>query len=132
MSFETLKVAELRDVAEYFGVELDGTTHKADIIAAIEADGVTWDQYVALTPDAREQEATDVLDLFNATEPVLTPGQTVLVRMVRANPHYETFGHVFTKTHPFVVMSKKEAQKIFDNEEGFRVATPKEVEEYYS
>jgi hypothetical protein len=29
-------------------------------------------------------------------------------------------------------MNKDEAQKIFDKEEGFRLATPKEVQEYYN
>jgi hypothetical protein len=41
-------------------------------------------------------------------------------------------GHTFTKDHPFVAMNKDKAQEIFDKEEGFRLATPKEVQEYYN
>jgi hypothetical protein len=29
-------------------------------------------------------------------------------------------------------MDKEDAQEIFDKEEGFRLATPKEVQEYYN
>jgi len=29
-------------------------------------------------------------------------------------------------------MNKEDAQEIFDKEEGFRLATPKEVQEYYN
>lgn len=56
----------------------------------------------------------------------------ILVKMDRQNPHYEVCGKVFTKDHPFVLMSEVEAQRIFDTEHGFRVATPREASEYYS
>ena len=41
-------------------------------------------------------------------------------------------GFTFTKEHPFIAMSNEAAQAIFDKEEGFRLATPKEVQEYYN
>jgi hypothetical protein len=41
-------------------------------------------------------------------------------------------GHTFTSEHPFVAMDDKDAQAIFDKEEGFRLATPKEVQEFYN
>jgi hypothetical protein len=41
-------------------------------------------------------------------------------------------GQRFTKEHPFVAMDKDTAQAIFDKEEGFRLATPAEVQEFYS
>ena len=41
-------------------------------------------------------------------------------------------GFTFTKQHPFVAMNKDNAQAIFDKEEGFRLATPKEVQDFYS
>jgi len=56
----------------------------------------------------------------------------VLVKMERHNPSYQTYGHTFTREHPFIAMSEKDAQLIFDNEEGFRMATPKEVQDFYS
>ena len=42
MSFETLKIAELKKIAEDFGVEIDGLKNKTDIIAALSEEGVTW------------------------------------------------------------------------------------------
>ena len=41
-------------------------------------------------------------------------------------------GFTFTKEHPFVAMSSEAAQEIFDKEEGFRLATPREVQDFYS
>jgi hypothetical protein len=41
-------------------------------------------------------------------------------------------GVTFTKEHPFVAVSEDIAQEIFDKEEGFRLASPREVQEYYS
>jgi hypothetical protein len=41
-------------------------------------------------------------------------------------------GHTFTKEHPFVAMKEDDAQAIFDKEDGFRIATPKEVQEFYN
>ena len=51
--------------------------------------------------------------------------------MTRANARYDILKHTFTKDHPFVAMSEDDAQKIFDKEEGFRLATPKEVQDFY-
>ena len=45
MSFQTLKVAELRKVAEDFAVDTDGLKNKADIVAALAEEGVTWSVY---------------------------------------------------------------------------------------
>ena len=57
---------------------------------------------------------------------------SVLVRMTRANFRYDIMGYTFTKEHPFVAMKEEDAQEIFDREEGFRMATPREVQEYYN
>lgn len=56
----------------------------------------------------------------------------ILVKMDRQNSYYEVGGKVFTRDHPFVLLSEDEAQAIFDTEWGFRVATPREAAEYYS
>lgn len=56
----------------------------------------------------------------------------VLVKMERQNPHYEVAGKIFTREHPFVLMSEDEADQIFMLEEGFRLATGREAAEYYS
>jgi hypothetical protein len=132
MSFDTLKVKELKEIAENFAVDTDGLKNKADIIAALAEEGVTWSVYqdtIKNIEDSKE-EADEVL-------PRLDPNQKldedmVLVRMDRPNYRYDALGFTFTKEHPFVAMKPDEAQEIFDKEEGFRLATPREVQEYYN
>ena len=71
----------------------------------------------------------EILPRFN---PDAQPENTVLVRMTRENYRYDVIGFTFTKEHPFIAMTEENAQEIFDKEEGFRLATPKEVQEYYN
>lgn len=130
MSFDTLKVTELKKIAEDFAVDTDGLKNKKDIIAALAEEGVTYSVY-SKTLDAIEEaaEEIEVLPKFDLNS---QPENTVLVRMTRANFRYDSMGYTFTQDHPFVAMSEDDAQKIFDNEEGFRLATPKEVQEFYN
>ena len=135
MSFETLKVAELRKVAEEFAVDTDGLKTKADIIATLAEEGVTWSVYQKTIKDIEKaadefgDDSEEILPRFN---PNAQPEDTVLVRMTRENFRYDILGFTFTKEHPFVAMTEDNAQEIFDKEEGFRLATPKEVQEYYA
>ena len=135
MSFETLKVAELRKVAEDFAVDTDGLKNKADIVAALAEEGVTWSVYQKTVEDIKKssdefsEEAEEILPRFNLD---YQPENTMLVRMTRENHRYDILNFTFTKEHPFVAMTSDDAQEIFDKEEGFRIATPKEVQEYYA
>jgi len=131
MSFETLKVSELKQIAEDFAVNTDGLKNKADVIAALAEEGVTWSVYNK-TMDKMEEEDMSVENLPKFDPKADQPENTVLVRMTRANFRYDIQGFTFTKEHPFIAMNKEKAQEIFDKEEGFRLATPKEVQEYYS
>jgi hypothetical protein len=131
MSFETLKIAELKKIAEDFGVEIEGLKNKTDIIAALSEEGVTWSVYEKTLEKLKEEDdmATEVV-----AKPVnkkVNPEDTLLVKMERHNYSYETHGFTFTKEHPYAAMDKDTAQEIFDKEEGFRLATPKEVQEFY-
>ncbi len=131
MSFETLKLAELKKIAEDFAVDVEKIKSKSDIIAALAEEGVTWSVYNKTLKDVEEAE-----DISDEPLPKFDPkkdltADTVLVRMTRANFRYDILGHTFTKDHPFVAMKEKEAQEIFDKEEGFRLATPKELQDFY-
>ena len=132
MSFETLKIAELKKIAEDFGVEIDGLKNKTDIIAALSEEGVTWSVYEKTLEKLKEEDdmATEVL--AKPANKKVNPEDTLLVKMERHNYSYETHGFTFTKEHPYAAMDKDTAQEIFDKEEGFRLATPKEVQEFYS
>lgn len=131
MSFETLKVSELKKIAEDFAVATDGLKNKSDIVAALAEEGVTWAVYQQTIKkiDEDKEEAPEVLPKFDPKAD--QPEDTVLVRMTRANFRYDIAGHTFTREHPFVAMKKEQAQWIFDKEEGFRLATPAEVQEFY-
>jgi hypothetical protein len=52
--------------------------------------------------------------------------------MERPNASYMVGRYTFTQEHPFVAMPINDAQYIFDTEAGFRMATPAEVQSYYS
>jgi hypothetical protein len=132
MSFETLKVAELKKIAEDFAVDTEGLKNKADVIAALAEEGVTYSVYAKTIEvlEEAEVEADEVLPKFDPKKE--QPKDNVLVRMTRANFRYDILGYTFTKDHPFVAMKEEDAQKIFDVEEGFRLATPREAQEFYS
>jgi hypothetical protein len=130
MSFDTLKVGELKAIAEDFAVETEGLKNKQDIIAALSEEGVTYELYAKTLKDIEDaKEEIEVLPVFDPKAE--RTEDTVLVRMTRANFRYDILGHTFTQEHPFVAMHKDSAQEIFDIEEGFRLATPKEVQDYY-
>lgn len=133
MSFETLKVSELKKVAEDFGVEVEGAKNKATIIAALTEEGVTWSVYAKTQNKTDEDEEDTSMEILPRFDPKKSnPEDTVLVKMDRANFRYDILGHTFTREHPFVAMDKDQAQGIFDKEEGFRLATPKEVQDFYN
>jgi hypothetical protein len=132
MSFDTLKVKELKTLAADFAVDVDGLKNKADVIAALTEEGVTWSVYQGTLKNIEnaKEDSDEIL-------PRLDPNQKldedmILVKMDRPNARYDALGFTFTRDHPFVAMKPDVAQDIFDKEEGFRLATPREVQEYYN
>ena len=131
MSFDTLKVEDLRAIADSFGVDLEGAKTKAEIVAALAEEGVSYDTYKNFA-ESEKEEVEEPPAVKNKKSAAKSNETTVLVKMERKNPTYETYGYVFTATHPFVAIPESIAQDIFDFEAGFRMATPREVQEYYS
>jgi hypothetical protein len=130
MAFDTLKIAELRKIAQGFGVDASAVKTKKDVIALLEEEGVTWEMYEGFSNSEKEEIENEEIEV-KAVKPLKSSDQ-ILVRMDRKNFSYQTFGYHFTAEHPFVAMPESIAQMIFDTEEGFRPATPREVQEYYS
>lgn len=122
-----MKVSQLKEVAEYFAVDLEGAKTKNEIMAALEEEGVSYDMYAKFSE--AETEEVELPEKKAKKAPV---GETVLVRMDRANARFEINGYTFTREHPFVAMSEEDADFIFSIEQGFRMATPREVQEYYN
>ena len=129
MSLQSLKVSELKNVAEEYGVDIEGAKNKQEILAMLAEEGVTDELLDKLAKVEKEElkplKSTQIMkDDYD--------GEIALVKMERKNKSYETHGFYFTQADPFVSMPMSVAVEIFKHEEGFRLATPVEVKEFYS
>jgi hypothetical protein len=129
MSFDSLKINELKKVADSFGIELPEKATKQSVILSLQDEGITYDMYEKFS-GAEKQEVQ--VEAKPAKKIKLDKQNSILVRMDRENPSYSTQGYTFTQDHPFMAMSEEDAQRIFDTEVGFRPATPKEAQEFYN
>jgi len=131
MSFADMKQPELRLVAEEFGVEVPKSFVKNEkIIELLEADGVTFEQWSRLKGEPDEEpEAVEVSKEVKTKD---TTKAQVLIKMTRENGTFEDRGYRFTKAHPYVAVDEEDAEFFVNAYEGFRVALPSEVKEYYS
>lgn len=131
MSFDTLKIADLKQIASDFAVDTESLKNKKDLIAALSEEGVTWSVYAKTLENLADEEIKEDAPIRFDHKKELA-ADMVLVRMTRENHRYDILGVTFTKQHPFAPMSSNQAQEIFDKEEGFRLATPNEVQSFYS
>lgn len=127
-----MKLEELRQVAETFAVDHDSAKNKADLIALLAEEGVSFDTYQSFSQAEKAEPELDDRKVKGSAQATAPQNGQVLVKMERMNPSYDVMGFTFTRENPFIVMSEKDAQDIFDTQEGFRLATPKEVQEFYS
>ena len=133
MSFTDLKITELRKAADSFGIDTKEFKTKPEIIAALEEEGITWQMYSKF--DSAEKEDIEIPEIEKKKRESKLMSKTtnqVLVKMERMNHSYQVGVYTFSQEHPFIAMSETEAQKIFDTEQGFRLATPREAQEYYA
>jgi hypothetical protein len=128
MSFDTLKISELKKIAENFGVDIPEKATKQSIILALQDEGVTPDVYNKFA----ESEKVEITQPEEKKKVILDKASTILVKMDKMNPSYTVYGYTFTQQHPFVAMTEDDANRIFDSEPGFRPATPREVQEFYN
>ena len=132
MSFSELKVTELKKVADSFGVDLEGSKNKQEIIAILEEEGITFQMYKKFEDAEKQEPQIPEFEKVQREKKIMKTANTVLVKMERMNHSYQTSGYTFTREHPFVAMSELDAQRIFDTQPGFRLATPREAQEYYA
>lgn len=136
MSFNSLKKDVLLQVAEDIGIEVTDDNTKTEIIAAFAEEDFTWEDYKEAYPDP--MDLPDVPQKQEEAKPTETeqkftePAEQVLVKMVRGNQRYEVRGYTFTRQHPFLPVDKTDADYILNSVFGFVVATPQEVEAFYS
>src|SRR5438128_2065197 len=137
MSFEGLKVPELRAVAQEFGIDESTAKTKTELITLLEGEGVTYDAWQTFVAAASNTEAAPKEELPSpAARRADRDPDLVLVKMDRANPYFEITvngtKYGFDERHPFVAMPEDDADAIFDTEDGFRLATGGEAKSYYA
>ena len=107
MSFDTLKVKELKTLAADFAVDVDGLKNKADIIASLAEEGVTWSVYQGTLKNIEnaKEDSDEILPRLDPNQKI--DEDMVLVKMDRPNYRYDALGFTFTRDHPFVAMSAR-------------------------
>ena len=128
MSFNTMKLAELKGVAENFGVELPTKTSKAEVLSLLEEEGVSYQDYERFA-NVEKVEPEPQLGRKPVTE---VAEDTMLIRMDRENYSYQVEGFTFTKEHPFAAVPLTVADYICRTHAGFRPALPSEAQAFYS
>jgi hypothetical protein len=127
-----MKVSELKEVAESFAVDHSESKNKAELLALLTEEGVTFEMYKEFAPTEDTEEVEEPVIEKKVSAKKKQEKETVLIKMDRNNTLYETCGVEFTAEHPFAVVDIDTAQFIFNNEQGFRMATPYEIQEFYS
>jgi len=139
MAFTQLNKDVLRQVAEEFGVDFtEEDPTKNQMIKDLDEEGITWKMYQEAFPDPEDEPEVEekpeapVKETKTEAAAEFKPASKVLVKMTRANGTYEVRGLRFTKAHPFLPVSPEDANYLVEDLEGFKIASPREVEEYYS
>lgn len=138
MSFEDLKKDELLEAVEIFGTDVRPSATKADIIAALLEDGIDYDTYTKFKAKDDDEDDSDSDDESEDEKPAKAAKKeedeepVVLVRMTRGNGTFEVRGYRFTREHPYALVKESDADYLFDEIGGFRVATPREAKEFYN
>lgn len=157
MSFQNLNKEELAEVAEFFVVDVEAADEengptKKELIAALAAgdEPVSWDDYkdtflaakeagtaeapkgVESLPDTDDEDSEEIATPKKAGKPEpVDKSDHVLVKYQRKNPTWEVVGYTFTAKHPFASVPAEVAEYLIRQQEGFRLALPSEVTEYY-
>ena len=129
MSFDTLKIKDLKEIAESFAVEYPAKVTKQQLILALEEEGVTYATYQKFYES--EKVETDAVNQADPRNIDYANQNVVLVKMVRGNHSYEWRGFTFSQQNPYMPMPEEIAQVLFDEQAGFVLATPREVQEFY-
>lgn len=142
MSFQELNKDVLEQVAKEFGVEWTVENPKKNqMLKDLKEEGVTWAMYKAAFPDPEDEDENEEEEQEEEQKPENKSGaakeftekpKQVLVRMERENGTFQVRGYTFTRSHPFLPVGSDDADYLVNELGGFKIATPREVEEYYS
>jgi len=132
MSFTELKLPELKKIADSFGVDISDIKTKNEVVSRLAEEGITWQMYDKFNNAEKEEVKVPAIEQKKRSATSANKSNSVLVKMERTNHSYQVGGYTFTDQHPFVAMPEENAQQIFDRQTGFRLATPREAQEFYS
>ena len=118
-NIKQMNKAELISYAAEVGREdLNDDMTKREIIAALEEDGLDDVQEAAPEPEKKDVVADD--------------GNEKIVKMIPDISYYSFGRYVFTKERKFILMDAESAEAIVKaNPNEFKIASTKEVEDYY-
>lgn len=125
MSLSNLNKKELQKLAQTADVPLEGNETNKQIVAKLEENNVSFEFYTKAVLGEEEEETGE-------SENTLFQNTDVLLKMERKNPSFQAYGQVFTREHPYAIVSEEIAQQIIDNFDGFRIASPAEARSFYS
>lgn len=148
MSFQSLKVDELKDVAEFFAVDVEASDPehgptKKELQAALASgdEPVTWDDYNEIYLPAKESGQdrvhNDAPELTELPQPEVEEveeeddSDKVLVRFIGKNPRRDEQGLTWTQKHPFHSVEEDKAEKLVRTGR-YRLALPSEVKDFYN
>jgi hypothetical protein len=135
---ENYKVADLKIIADEMGVDLGSLTKKAEILEELDANGITLalvKEHVFPEPESDPEPVAAPQRTVQSKEPNLS-GETYVIKMTRNNRRWDAYGdsgavYTFTYEHPYQIVAADDADLILE-ETGFRLATPKELRDYYA
>ncbi len=138
MSLSQMKISDLRNLAEQFGVDLTPKMTKEEILVEFEESGITWN-YIKKLEEVKDQNQIDEEDspqISNKKAILEADGHyssSQLLKLTGKNSSIEVLGYKFSQTHPFNLMDSKNAQEIIDFfPDKFRLASPREAEDFYA
>jgi hypothetical protein len=148
MDFKNIQPEELKELAEFFAIDVvaanpDKPTKKELVTALKTGEDPISDEDYETFKEAKatgQDKAPEVEELnaelaqAKAEKPeaeVVDTSNYVLVKFEGNNPRIDLVGHTFYKRHPFASVDPETAEYIVRNHEGFRLALPSEVSDYY-
>jgi len=127
LTFEDLDRGALFEMCDKYGVDYKRNMSKDTLINELKENGIRDTDIERVDPIAVGDPAEESLEDE-------APGaeEEVLVKMTRKNARLEVDGYKFLRDHPFQIVPVSVADHLIENVGGFRVASPREAEEYYS
>ena len=111
---------QVQPVAEELTVQRETEPSRGNVVSSTDVTG-------AEAPVSPVEEVV----IRTAQPPMPQVNEKFLIKMVRDNPRFEVKGHNFTSSHPYALVNEDVANHLLEKEDGFRMATPSELREFY-